>query len=90
MVVRAMGMEDEARTGRWAAPFSGPATIQGKVFSDAATWERPGYVAAAIESGIVTGYEEPDGTYTFRPAGVAKRAEAAVMVVRMLDRPEGG
>jgi hypothetical protein len=83
MVVRAMGLEAEAE--RRAARLSGPLAIGGKVFSDAVTWSRPGYVAVAVENGIVAGYLEPDGTYTFRPAGAAKRAEAAVMVVRMLD-----
>ncbi|MCL6580638.1 MAG: S-layer homology domain-containing protein [Firmicutes bacterium] len=82
MVVRAMGLEGRAEAA--AAP-DGHVTIGGLVFCDAGTWTRPGYVQVAVEEGIVRGYAEPDGTHTFRPAGLATRAEAAVMVTRMLD-----
>lgn len=87
MVVRALGLEAEARD-RIVPTEGGRATIGARVFSDASSWARAGFVAVAIERGIVTGYAEPDGTNTFRPRGKATRAEAAVMLGRMLDRAE--
>lgn len=81
MVTRALGLDATAAIR--LVPL--PATVAGKPFSDAATWTRPGYVAVAVEQGIITGYQEQDGTYTFRPVRPATRAEASVMVVRMLD-----
>src|SRR5690606_36645338 len=39
-----------------------------------------GYIAIAVEAGIITGYEDN----TFRPNDTATRAEAVVMVQRML------
>jgi uncharacterized protein YkwD len=82
MVVRALGLDGAARA-RKLSP--GPVTLAGKTFADAAAWRRPGYIAVAVEQGIITGYREPDGTYTFRPAAQATRAEAAVMVARALE-----
>jgi len=84
MQTRALGMDAQAAVRRIAL-VGGRVTLAGKVFTDAGVWTRAGYTATAIEQGIVTGYEEADGTYTFRPTRMATRAEAAVMTVRMLD-----
>lgn len=75
MLVRAIGLEEKATTAGTA-----PAG-----FADTDTWSRPGHVAVAIREGIVRGYLESDGSLTFRAAGLATRAEAAVMIIRMLD-----
>jgi len=89
MVVRALGLDDEALT-RVVDDAGGRAAVGGRIFTDAGEWGRPGHVVVAVEEGIVTGYLEADGTTcTFRPGRPASRAEAATMVVRMLDRPEG-
>ncbi|HYG58500.1 MAG TPA: S-layer homology domain-containing protein, partial [Symbiobacteriaceae bacterium] len=85
MVSRALGLEAAARA-RQVAVKDGVAAIGGKPFSDAATWTRPGHIAVAVEKGIITGYREADGRYTFRPYRQATRAEAAVMVVRTLSQ----
>lgn len=85
MVTRALGL-DAAAAVRRIALASGSTTLAGKVFTDAGLWTRAGYTATVIEQGIVTGYLEADGTYTFRPTRPATRAEAAVMTVRTLDR----
>lgn len=80
MVVRALGREADALSS---------AVTDGRVgnqrFDDVSLWSRPGHVALAIERGIVTGYQEGlTGAYTFRPNREATRAEAAVMLIRML------
>ncbi|MFZ5827894.1 MAG: S-layer homology domain-containing protein [Bacillota bacterium] len=85
MVTRALGLEQEAQA-RQIKLVGGAATLGARTFSDASTWIRSGYIAVAVEAGIITGYAEPDGRYTFRPERSATRAEAAVMVVRALDR----
>jgi hypothetical protein len=85
MVTRALGLEEVARA-RSLTLVNGAATIAGHRFTDAATWVRPGYIAAAVEAGIITGYPEEGGSFTFRPTRSATRAEAVVMTVRMLDR----
>ncbi|HEY3367469.1 MAG TPA: S-layer homology domain-containing protein [Symbiobacteriaceae bacterium] len=85
MVVRALGLNLQA-SARPAALQNGRLTVNGQTFADGAAWSRPGYVATAVEQGIVTGYAESGGTYTFRPANPATRAEAAIMLTRMLDK----
>ena len=52
-----------------------------RVFSDFGLIAEKGYVLKAIELGVLAGY----GDGTFRPADLATRAEAAAMVVRMID-----
>jgi len=72
MVVRAMGLEDEAKNpANRNTGFADNSSI--------AAADR-GYVKIAKEKGIINGY--PDGT--FRPQQTAKRGEAAKMVVAML------
>jgi len=89
MVVRAMGLEGRAEKAG-SASSAGPLVVAGTTFVDAHRWTRTGHVVVAVEEGIIRGYAEPDGTRTFRPDGLATRAEAAVMVTRMLDRLASG
>jgi len=84
MVVRAMGLDAIAGT-RSVAVSGGQVTIAGRTFVDAGLWARPGYIAVAVEKGIVSGYAETGSSYSYRPANPATRAEAAVMITRMLD-----
>lgn len=87
MVTRAMGLESYAQGKRLPAPDSGGrVTVDGRTFTDGSAWSRPGHIAAAVEYGIITGYAESGGGYTFRPARSATRAEAAVMTARMQVR----
>ena len=80
MVVRAMGLEDQA------LPAAGGGGAGGAdVFTDLGRCRYPGHVAVAVAEDIVHGYQEANGTKTFRPTGLATRAEAAVMVNRLLD-----
>lgn len=85
MVARALGRENEA-AARTLTLVGTAATVDGKRFADALQWTRPGHVAETIEQGIVTGYLESSGDYTFRPLRQATRAEAAVMTVRALGK----
>jgi hypothetical protein len=84
MVTRALGLE-----GRAAAHdlnvAGGAVALDGKLFTDAGRWSRPGYIAVAVEEGIITGYGEPGGGFTFRPARQATRAEATVMLLRTME-----
>lgn len=87
MLVRALGLEERAL----ATPLQtsdGVAVIEGRRFTDAGQWQRPRHVAEAIRSGLIAGYAEAEGAYTFRPDRTATRAEAAAMLVRALG--EGG
>lgn len=71
MVVRAMGKESEARVNDGSSlGFQDTGKIG----------VHKGYIAIAVEAGIITGYEDN----TFRPNDTATRAEAVVMVQRML------
>jgi len=73
MLVRAMGLNDTATA------LSGQATS----FSDdsqIASYDK-GYLYLAKDLGLIGGYE--DGS--FRPSGKATRAEASVMIVRLLQ-----
>lgn len=85
MLTRALGLEQEA-LARAIPVEGGAATLGSRTFSDAGAWARPGHVAVAVEAGLITGYPEADGRFTFRPDRSASRAEAAVMLVRALDR----
>jgi uncharacterized protein YkwD len=85
LVTRALGLDAEARS-RVMALADGGATVAGKTFTDAGSWTRAGHVAVAMEQGIITGYQGADGLYTFAPGRQATRAEAAVMVLRAMDR----
>ncbi|HWI60272.1 MAG TPA: S-layer homology domain-containing protein [Symbiobacteriaceae bacterium] len=85
MVTRALGKDAEARS-RKLTLTGGTASVAGRSFTDAATWTKPGYIAVAIEQGIITGYPEDGGGYTYRPFRQATRAEAVVMIVRTLDK----
>ncbi len=75
MVVRALGLDATAAAGE-------SSTHLDALFSDAALVpaDLAGYVGLAVEEGIITGFA--DGT--FRPTDPASRAQAAVMVKRML------
>lgn len=86
MLTRALRLEVEAQ--RRAASWDGslPWLISGRPFQDAGTWAQPGHVAMAIESGIIAGYAESGGRFSFRPEREATRAEAAVMVARFLAK----
>lgn len=57
-------------------------------FTDVAAWERDGYIVQGIEDGLISGYQEPGGDYTFRPREPLTRAEAAVLILRLLERLE--
>lgn len=81
MVTRALGLEERALA--FAGERDG---IGGRIFSDAEAWSRPGHIAVAVEEGLLSGYREEDGAYTFRPGGQATRAEACALIVRLLDR----
>jgi uncharacterized protein YkwD len=89
MVVRAMGLDEAARE-RTVTIEAGRATIGDRAFSDAGTWRHPGYVAVAVDESVVKGFQENDGTYTFRPVASATRAQAAAMISGMLDAMAAG
>ncbi|HLO02201.1 MAG TPA: S-layer homology domain-containing protein [Symbiobacteriaceae bacterium] len=86
MLTRALRLEVKAQ--RRAVEWGGvvPWLIGGRPFQDVADWSYRGHVAMAIESGIIAGYAEPDGTFSFRPERAATRAEAAVMVTRFQQK----
>lgn len=84
LVTRALGLEQRAQT-RQIPVVGGAATIGARRFTDASQWTRPGHIAVAVEAGIITGYAEDGGGYTYRPTRPATRAEAAVMVARLID-----
>lgn len=48
------------------------------------TWCK-GYVSAALQQGVIRGYANDDGRVVFSPDGLVTRAEAAVMLDRMLS-----
>ena len=83
MLVRALGLEERA-LGTPLQVSAGTTVLQGRRFTDAAQWQRPRHVAEAVRSGLIAGYAEADGGYTFRPERTATRAEAATMLVRAL------
>lgn len=85
MVTRALGLERQA-LARKLPVVGGEVLLGERTFNDAGLWTKPGHIAVAVEAGIITGYAEGDGRYTFRPNRSATRAEAAVMVVRALNR----
>ncbi|MEX0975436.1 MAG: S-layer homology domain-containing protein [Bacillota bacterium] len=70
MLVRAAGLEDE--TAKKADLI---------YFSDSVPSWAKGYVTVALNHGLVTGYEDA----TFRCQGQASRAEAGLMVLRLID-----
>jgi len=79
MIIRAMGMADAAQ----AALSSGQLPDFGDIAS-IPFFDR-GYVAVANQAGIITGYPgSAGGKNTFKPDNPASRAEATVMMVRML------
>jgi len=53
-----------------------------KIFTDLYKADNPDYILKAIELGVLAGYDDR----TFRPSNTATRAEAAVMVLRMIDK----
>lgn len=80
MVTRALGQVYEAKAAEDLnidLPFTDSDTTL--------SWMK-GYIRAASEAGVVKGY--PDGS--FQPNKVSTRAEAVVMVQRMLDEMEQG
>lgn len=82
MVTRALGLDATARA-RTLDLSAGVATIDGRTFTDAADWTRAGYVAVAVEQGIINGYATDDGRFLYGPFRQATRAEAVAMIVRM-------
>ncbi|HYF78418.1 MAG TPA: S-layer homology domain-containing protein, partial [Symbiobacteriaceae bacterium] len=87
MVTRALGLDATARMRGLSLSLSdGAATIDGRTFTDAATWTRPGYVAVAVEQGIINGYAADGGSFTYGPFRQATRAEAVAMIVRMRNK----
>jgi uncharacterized protein YkwD len=84
MVTRALGQEKDAASRPPTA--GGTMEIAGRTFVDAVTWSRAGYVAVAVEKGIITGYPEAEGGFSFRPERLATRAEASAMIVRTLTQ----
>lgn len=58
----------------------------GSGFTDIAShWARE-YIEAASRQGWISGYEEADGTFTFRPQRYISRAEAVTVVNRVVGR----
>lgn len=73
MLVRAMGLNaDAVALSGQATGFADDAKLQ--------TYDK-GYLFLAKELGLISGYEDK----TFRPNNRATRAEASVMIVRLLD-----
>lgn len=85
MITRAIGLDAQSAL-REVTVTSGTVIVDGRNYTDADAWMNPGYVVTAIEQGVVTGYLEETGFYTFRPTRLATRAEAVVMITRILDR----
>lgn len=71
MIVRLMGLEEEAKNKALPANFPNASSIP--------QWAR-GYVAVAVEKGIISG----DDYSNFRPDDATKRFEAAVFAVRAM------
>lgn len=69
----------------FAASPDGVAQVGGLTFIDGSQWPDPPVIAAAIRAGLIQGYPEDGGQYSFRPSGRATRAEACVLVLRLLD-----
>lgn len=84
MVARALGRAQQA-AARSLTVTNGTLLLGGKLFVDAAAWTRAGYVAEAVDLGIVAGYAEAGG-FSFRPLRQATRAEAAAMTLRMMQQ----
>ena len=62
-----------------------------KIFKDAAHipgWARKA-VSATVKEGLLKGYEEADGTFTFAGQKLVNRAEMAVLAGRIMDRKLG-
>ena len=78
----------------WGVPVFGNGTVprwpSDILFTDVADPEsfyfRPVYWAA--EQGITTGWDEPDGTHTFRPWNACNRASVVTFLWRFAGRPE--
>ena len=60
--------------------FSGYESYRG-IFKDISAADKPESVLKAIEYGVLAGYDDK----TFRPKNTATRAEASVIVLRMID-----
>ncbi|HEX6985969.1 MAG TPA: S-layer homology domain-containing protein, partial [Planctomycetaceae bacterium] len=77
IIVRALGLEGEAKArGEGEAAAEAEAALEAR-FADAAgipAWAR-GYVAVALETGLIEGYAEADGRFTFRADRSTSRAE---------------
>ena len=56
--------------------------------ADIPSWAR-GLVAAAVKAGLVKGYPEEDGGFTFRAGSPVTRGELAVLVARMMAKEVG-
>lgn len=74
MAMSALGSEPLAET--MTTGFADDAAIP--------TWCK-GYVSAAVQQGIVRGYPGADGQVVFSPDGLVTRAEAAVLLDRMIS-----
>ncbi|TEB16731.1 Cellulosome-anchoring protein precursor [Pelotomaculum sp. FP] len=73
-----------------------PATTQewqitGEKFTDAADipqWAQES-IAAALREGIISGYPQPDGSFTFEGARQVSRAELSVIMTRIIEKKLG-
>ena len=64
------------------ARFIGVEDTEGNAFTDVSQHWAYGAIQALAEDGIIKGYEESDGTYTFRPNQSLTRQETVVMINR--------
>jgi hypothetical protein len=73
ILVNALGKQDEARADNNNKTDD----------SSISSWAR-GAVAVAVKYDLIRGYQDADGSYSFRPQGNATRAEACAMINNFL------
>ncbi len=83
LVTRAESSTIIAKTLDLHAPSPGFETK----FTDIGTHWARNYIMALEEQGIISGFEEPDGTYTFRPELNMTRAQEARILVNAYEIP---
>ncbi len=81
MVNRAESATIVAKTLDLPGPSPG---FQTRFTDTAGHWAKP-YIEALEEKGIVSGFQEADGTYTFRPAQPMTRAQEARILVKAYE-----
>ena len=77
IMVSAMGKQDEAK----ANMNEKTSFIDG---ADISAWAR-GSVAVAVKYGLIKGYQNPEGSYGFKPQGEATRAEACAIIRNFME-----